>query len=156
MNKKKILLIILLLMVFSLTIGPATAKTENIKIGDNSKYSESSKAMTVKTSTQNFIITHTLKFQKKDFDLDSPFTGYVTVKSKNSKIKIKSLDVQIWTIWMGECKSNNSFTHNGCVLDICKCSIFCDDAGRKCASFTFIPIWLESYLPSRIYRKKTH
>ena len=97
MKYKKILLILMLVMVFSLATGSVTAKTENIKIwDDNSVSSGNSYKQVVKTTTKNFVITQTLKYAKKMVDMDSPFTGYLTVKSKNPKIKIKSIKTKIW------------------------------------------------------------
>ena len=95
MKFKRIFLILMLLMVFSLTISSVTAKTENIKpTNKNSKFYSDSYTHTIKTTTKNFIITHTMKYEKKMVDPDSPFTGYVTAKSKNPKIKIKTIKIK--------------------------------------------------------------
>jgi hypothetical protein len=71
-----------------------TTKTENVRIGSNTKFGSKPYIKLDKTSTKNFVITHTMKFTKKDFSIhEDPFTGYLNVKSKNPKIKIKSIDV---------------------------------------------------------------
>ena len=59
----------------------------------NSKYSDTPYRITLKTTTTNFIVTHNMEFAKKIVNQDSPFTGYVTVKSINPKIKIKTIKI---------------------------------------------------------------
>ena len=99
-KKKKIILILLVMLVGSLCINAVTAKTENVRIGNNTNFDEKSDSksisLTAKTTTKNFVITLTTKFNKKTFDNvhESPFNGYLVVKSKNSKIKIKSINVK--------------------------------------------------------------
>ena len=95
MNFKKLFLIIMLVLVLSLSLGSVNAKTEKVKIGSNTKYNlENPYETIVKTTSKNFIITTSLKYKKKMVDQDSPFTGYLTVKSKNPKVKINSIQVK--------------------------------------------------------------
>jgi len=69
-------------------------RTENVKVTSSSSFSQTQYKDTIKTSSTNFVITHTMKAVKKFVNPDSAFVGYVTVKSKNPKIKIKSLLVK--------------------------------------------------------------
>lgn len=81
MKFKKFLLFFMLLIVVSLTTTQiAFAQTDNIKINSNTKFSD----YTAKTISKNFIITHKIKKS----------TGYLNIKSKNSKIKIKSIKIK--------------------------------------------------------------
>ena len=69
-------------------------RTVNIKPTDeNSECYSDSYTHILKITTTNFIVTHTTKFANKMVNVDSPFTGYVTVKSINPQIKIKTIKI---------------------------------------------------------------
>lgn len=95
MNYKKVFLILMLVMVFSLTVGSVVAKAETVRIKSNTDFNDKAYMSVAKTTTKNFVISHTMKFTKKNYDFHSgSFVGYVSVKSKNPKIKIKSIQVK--------------------------------------------------------------
>ncbi len=80
---KKILIIFLTLTILSLTITNVSATTEKITINGKNDYTTFN-GWTTKTITEKFIIKHQVKKN----------TGYLTIKTRNGKIKIQSIKVK--------------------------------------------------------------
>lgn len=102
--KKLLILLVLSVAVAGFTISSVSAvkHTENVKISSSNSNEYDVYLNDVyfkhitKTTTKNFIITHTIKYTKRvSLDSEESSTEYLTLKAKNPKVKIKSIQVKL-------------------------------------------------------------
>jgi len=74
--------------------NPPKIHTEKFYIGSNTEFGSSSKTLSAVTSSDNFVITMTQEYTHANFDIDDPFTGYLTIKTISPNIKIISIEVK--------------------------------------------------------------
>lgn len=71
-----------------------TIYTEKVYISSNTNFGDGSRKLTAVTTSENFVITMIQKYEYVDFDIEDPFTGYLTINPRNSDIKIISIEVK--------------------------------------------------------------
>ncbi|MEA4957828.1 MAG: zinc-ribbon domain-containing protein [Methanobrevibacter sp.] len=79
----------------ALEVSLPTIYTDKVPIGSNTEFSSDSKKLMAITSSDNFVITMTQKFEHSNFEVyEDPFVGYLTISPRSSDIKVISIEAK--------------------------------------------------------------